>query len=239
MISTVADDLFEPTDLHEGLRPYVFDVVMGNGSSMQVLKHPLIFSVPYYEAENKLWNQRYEARRQRAEAFLAAGEYERYISLHERPFRPERLLEVADHLSDEAYWSTLGSLWQDTENAWQLEPVWEALWTAQQTVPSGCLMTEAEQTMLRSLPDVVKIYRGFNGEGAKDGLSWTLDLEKAKWFARRWLQGDEAGVVAVGNVERAYIRALFLGRNESEVVVDPGFVNVQALKKVRKVKTRQ
>ena len=63
------------------------------------------------------------------------------------------------------------------------------------------------------------VYRGVSHDGKPRGLSWTLDIDKAKWFSTRF--GDNNSRVykmVITNPE--HILSIFLGRNESEVVVD-------------------
>ncbi len=52
-------------------------------------------------------------------------------------------------------------------------------------------------------------------------LSWTPDYEKANWFAHRF---DEEGTVYEARIDKRNILALFNGRKESEVVVDPKYL---------------
>lgn len=49
-------------------------------------------------------------------------------------------------------------------------------------------------------------------------LSWTLNREVAEWFAHRFGQN---GTVYEAQVKKENIYAVFLGRNEEEVIVDP------------------
>ena len=87
-------------------------------------------------------------------------------------------------------------------------------------------MSEAERQQLAGLPERVTIYRGVNDRNGFSGLSWTLDLERAERFARRFLFSDSdfPGVVVTGRVLQRRIIALFQVRNESEVVAEPRHV---------------
>ena len=49
-------------------------------------------------------------------------------------------------------------------------------------------------------------------------MSWTLDRKTADWFAHRF---GEEGTVYEAQIRKEHILALFTGRNESEVIVDP------------------
>jgi len=51
------------------------------------------------------------------------------------------------------------------------------------------------------------------------GLAWTLDRDKADWFARRW-PGNEPRVYTA-QIDAGRILGYFVGCNEAEVVVDP------------------
>ena len=64
------------------------------------------------------------------------------------------------------------------------------------------------------------MYRGVTpyNEGNVKALSWTLSRETAEWFAHRF---DEDGTVYEAQIDNKHIFALFSGRNESEVIVDP------------------
>ena len=82
------------------------------------------------------------------------------------------------------------------------------------------LMDAEELRRFQALEDSVTVYRGVTSHNAKNirALSWTLDRDTAEWFAHRF---GEDGTVYEAQIAKAHIFALFLGRNESEVVVDP------------------
>lgn len=82
------------------------------------------------------------------------------------------------------------------------------------------LMDEEEFKRFQELDGVVTIYRGVTSHNAKrvKALSWTLDLHTAEWFAHRF---GEQGTVYQAQIRKEHIHALLLGRNESEVIVEP------------------
>ena len=89
-----------------------------------------------------------------------------------------------------------------------------------QSVSPESLMDEEERGLFQSLDDVVTVYRGvtsYNAQNVK-ALSWTLNREVAEWFAHRFGQN---GTVYEAQVKKENIYAVFLGRNEEEVIVDP------------------
>lgn len=85
------------------------------------------------------------------------------------------------------------------------------------------LMDEEEQQQYQELEPPVTIYRGVTSYNAKNvrALSWTLDRKTAEWFAHRF---GEEGTVYEAQIQKEHILAFFNGRNESEVVVDPKYL---------------
>lgn len=85
------------------------------------------------------------------------------------------------------------------------------------------LMDEEEHQRFMELDDTVTIYRGVTSKNAKNvkALSWTLDRSVAEWFAHRF---GENGTVYEAQISKDHIHALFNGRNETEVIVDPKYL---------------
>lgn len=76
-----------------------------------------------------------------------------------------------------------------------------------------------DKELLDNLPDEVTIYRGVTeyNAGTIKGLSWSLSLDTARWFAHRF---GENGHVYKATINKKDVLALYTDRNESEVVVD-------------------
>jgi hypothetical protein len=85
------------------------------------------------------------------------------------------------------------------------------------------LMDAEEQEKLEALGDTVTVYRGVHSAKSNgvNAMSWTLDRETAAWFAGRY---GRQGCVYEAKIEKAHICALFLGRNESEVILNPKYL---------------
>ncbi len=99
------------------------------------------------------------------------------------------------------------------------------------SVDPKLLMNEEEYALFQGLDDVVTIYRGvtpYNAENV-DALSWTLDQKTAEWFAHRF---GEEGTVYKAQIEKAHIYAVFTGRNELEVIIDPKQVQKQIIGRI-------
>ena len=65
------------------------------------------------------------------------------------------------------------------------------------------------------------VYRGATPDGVQ-GMAWTLDREKAAWFARRGrLIGEAESRVYAAEIPPQGVLGIFNERGEREVVVDP------------------
>ena len=91
------------------------------------------------------------------------------------------------------------------------------------SIPPEYLMNERERMAYQAMEDPVTVYRGVTTYNAKNirALSWTLNRDTAEWFAHRF---GEEGTVYEAQVRKEHILALFTGRNESEVIVDPKYL---------------
>lgn len=79
------------------------------------------------------------------------------------------------------------------------------------------LMDDDELRQYLALPEQITVYRGIRGRGSLKALSWTIDVEQAEWFARRW---GKNGKVYSATISREDVLAVFTSRGESELVVD-------------------
>jgi hypothetical protein len=94
---------------------------------------------------------------------------------------------------------------------------WSELF-ASVTGGEGFLTDEGMVAPYKSLPERIQVFRGAP-EDCADGLSWTTDAERADWFARRL--SNESAEVWTTTVKNTDVLAMFNGRKESEIVVDP------------------
>jgi hypothetical protein len=194
-------------ELHPDLQPYLEEGALG-----PQLRHPLVYAVPLWTKAHA--NYIYEQKKADLIDAVLHREFSKIIFLHERPYRLDAFIKIAKDLPDDKYWSLLASIWTDTENGWQNLDEWRALFGSDRPA-RGHLMDENEHFTLGNLPETVEIYRGCQEGINEDGLSWTLDPEKAKFFAERF---GKPGKVLKKAVNKAQIVALFSGRNEAEVI---------------------
>ena len=191
--------------LHPDLVPYVED--HPEGFFNRVLKHPLVIDlgvmVPGHI--NRMYQHKLAAVAQAA----AEGRWESWLWLHERPWRLERLeyLVRRQLIQKPTLRDLLLSMWQDTEFPHQFGELPTRLFSA-----SGFISDD--QDAWDRLPDPLTIYRG----GTPGGISWTLDADKARWFARRFLTDEKKHYVFKGRVMKATVWAHVTGRGEQEIV---------------------
>lgn len=71
------------------------------------------------------------------------------------------------------------------------------------------LMVAEDYKVYTALPDELNIYRGVALGREPNGLSWTANLGKAKWFAHRFDRGDKQGYVETAIVKKRRCLGLF------------------------------
>jgi hypothetical protein len=82
---------------------------------------------------------------------------------------------------------------------------------------------------LALLPDEITVWRGgydITPRKLANGMSWTLDRDRAIWFARRWLQGPDLAkkpLCIEGRVNKTDILAQ-IGGQEHEIIIRSGRV---------------
>ena len=148
----------------------------------------------------------------------AVTHYLQFIHLVRAPYLPAFFKFTRHFLSLSDYSSFLGSMWtmvefpnvDDNITAPEFVKIFRS---ADKTL----LMDENEYEQYLSLPEEITVYRGIRGRGRLEALSWTLDIDKAEWFAKRWNKG---GKVYSARVKKEDVLAVFTSRNEDEIVVD-------------------
>ena len=68
------------------------------------------------------------------------------------------------------------------------------------------------------MPEQIEVWRGTSHKRGVAGLSWTLDQEKAVWFAHRFCSEKRVPFLAKGIVEKDDVLAYFGDRGEREIV---------------------
>lgn len=88
-------------------------------------------------------------------------------------------------------------------------------------IKSKKIMTSSDLSIYKNLPNEVCIFRGHNNNyNLNNSLSWTLDINVAKWFSERFLDKDTA--IYTAKVPKDKIWFFTNYRSEKEVVLKPG-----------------
>lgn len=198
--------------LHEDLVPYLRDM-----QNFKALQHPLVYQVPYSPELNDMINKQYEFRLKKISEVRKEKDWAAFFILYERPYRLQAFMDVEEQMSHPDYWRYLAYVIQDSENLWQFLNLLLPLLKTKKRPLRRWLMTQKEQSILMQQPEEFEIYRGCSDKN-KNGISWTLDKEKAIWFAKRF--NCKNPLLIEGKVLRKNVWAYFEGRNESEILID-------------------
>lgn len=80
-----------------------------------------------------------------------------------------------------------------------------------------------------SMPDELRIYRGVAIGREPNGLSWTSNLETAKWFAHRFDRDDKTGYIETAIAKKEDVLAYFNTRGEDELVVNVRNLEIEVM----------
>lgn len=97
----------------------------------------------------------------------------------------------------------------------------------------SALMDEDDYDFYQALPEKFTVYRGVATGHNVDGLSYTIDYDKAIWFMNRF--GDKDKKLITLEITKDKALAYFNSRGESEIVVDVFNEEVQKHKKIEKM----
>jgi hypothetical protein len=178
-------------------------------SKVVMINHPLVSSTMYSPAENALLNARLNFRKAERDQYWADGKWDK------KPYRFQALMDVQGHLGDREYWTLCREVWINSENIWQNVDGWRELLSASRPHKER-FMTGTDRRTLKSLPSKITVYRGYQPRKNKNGLSFTLDREKAEWFANRFWK---TGKIWVRTVSKDNVFAYTNDRDEKEIII--------------------
>lgn len=206
----------------EELDPELEEYKTDGGSLGTMIQHPLAYSIMHSPALNKMMNKTLKMKKEELAKALEKKDYNRYVFVHERPYRINAFVDIMNELGKKEYYILLGDIWTDSENIWQFEDVLPMLLMRYPKYQKW-MMSSEDRATLASLPATVKVYRGADNKN-KLGWSWTIDLDKATWFANRY---GHKGKVYNGTCNKSDIIAYLSERGESEIIIDPKKVTIK------------
>jgi hypothetical protein len=206
-------------ELDEELAAWVEPGPLGN-----FLNHPLVQDL-MVDAMPGLANMRLRDKRKRLAAAGAKEDWNSYVFLHERPYRFQALEEVLAEYPVKDPGKLVASVWIDSENIHQNYDGWGEILS-----DYGMAMESDDRKTLSELPEELTVYRGCTKAG-EDGYSWTLDKEKAEWFAKRFARSGAQ--LLETKIPKDSVVAYLGGRGESEIVILPEDVVRESLRRTR------
>lgn len=166
------------------------------------------------DMDELLYNKPYRQRRALAEKALCDKDFQKYVYLHERPFRLQALVEVLYNIKKEELFDLVEWVWIDSEDPCVNLEVWKLIF-------QYCDSLGVLDASKNGLPNEITIYRGTR-KGIKDkGISWTLDRNVAKKFSERFFTKKTTNEPLVKEkvVKKSDIWFYTDGRGEKEIVL--------------------
>ncbi len=123
-------------------------------------------------------------------------------------------------LDAKTFWENFWNIWTSSENLNEDADQIADLIAAGKLLGSPWVgLDDDERAALASMPDMITVYRGCV-DWNQDGWSWTTDVTKAKWFAKRaFCEDDEEHFVLTAQAPKSAVVGYLTGRDESEVVI--------------------
>ena len=172
----------------------------------------------FNEADLSKWQSILENRIQ------SADELTSIYTMFDKPYRLALLKYTERYLSASDLSKVLRFIWRTTEfpNGDPNLSKAKLCRLFSECIPSE-LMTPEELQAYEQFPDGIHIYRGVHTGFERDAhsLSWTINPQKAAWFAQRFDTTKNQGVVFEADIAKSDILAYFDIGGEDEVVVRP------------------
>lgn len=141
-----------------------------------------------------------------------------FFMLINKPYSGIFFKYIKEFLDIKDYTEMLEMLWTMMEypnadvNVTQKD--WINMW---KKIDTSLIYSKEDNNKLAKLPETFLVYRGLMEGAKKEALSWTLDISKATWFAKRF---NNKGKVYKALCNKKDILVYLSCRNEDEIVVD-------------------
>jgi len=127
-----------------------------------------------------------------------------------------------NQINDITYWECLSQAYIGSDNInFQVPyPILKSLFSANRE-NREFLMNEDERMYLKSLSEIVKIYRGCSSkekESNRLGISWTLSKKVAEFYVSYHRNGVKDGIIIEKEINKNEIIAYFNEREEQEII---------------------
>ena len=131
-------------------------------------------------------------------------------------------------LTEQEWWEAVRRMYQSSELGILdtiSQDTWLEIFENPKYTNTDLLMYPKELQYMRSITEPIHIYRGIGTDKEIDfdeygyGFSWSLDIDRARWFACRFNAKNKMLLKAV--VLPTQIIAVFFDMQEKEIVVNP------------------
>ena len=92
------------------------------------------------------------------------------------------------------------------------------------------LMDKEEYITYQNLPNELVLYRGISTKSNPKGISWTRNLETAKWFANRFSISNN--YILKAKVTKKDMLCYFNSRNEDEVIINTKNIKTEKIREL-------
>lgn len=201
------------------------DIVIPEKSIPFVISHPIINDMFVPDKEKGLINilENQEAYNKTIQTYTElidnATDYDNLIIFIRNPYKLFFIKATKRYLSIKDFSKNLIESWIVDENAnnnINVSP--NELVKYFKEASKDYLMDKEDRAIFDNFDDVVTVYRGLNAmEKSEKAMSWSLSIDTAKWFARRF---NNNGDVYQAKVNKQDILTYCDTRNEKEVIVD-------------------
>ena len=207
-------------DLCEELKQHIFTL----DSGIKMLHHKFVVGMYFDDPlSNDHNNKLLEGKTKNDIIYREKKDAVHFVFNHERAYRFQALEEIAHDVDywktkKKDYWKLVGDVWVDQENIYENLDGWHDIlfhgdYNDTPNASHG-MMDESDRKFYKSLPSEFMIYRGGVDQYA---YSWTLDKEKAKWFANRYKNDYE---VFEKKAKKKNVIAYNNSRGEKEIIYD-------------------
>jgi hypothetical protein len=205
----------EYSDSEELLPELKASIIDGGLFNKKLIQHPLVIG-DIGMMPNSYYNNQLMRKKERLKEFENNKEFESYLFLIEKPFRVTFFSDLVKQNKikkfSKKYWKIFSSLWTGSENIFQNKELWDDL--LKDRTNSHYFMSKKDLKFFNSLENEFIVYRGYTHW--ENGYSYTLDKERAIWFANRFGQN---GKVKEMLVKKEDVFAYTNSREENEIII--------------------
>ena len=195
-------------------------------SKLPYLNHPLVCVPCHFPGQHGMANRMLEQKRKAFEETIEEGNWDAAIDCYiEKPFRLEYLLKYQDKIPDDQYWPLLRRIWAGIENQWQYKREIGFAFKGRATGPIKEMFYPDDWETWQKENTFITAYRGCSARN-RNGWSWTLDKQKAIWFAKRFW--NKRPLLREVFIPKEIVVCYIDTRGEQEVIINP-----QVIKKLK------